>query len=31
VVMLNWAYDYFLFERQIRLITDETKPQPSAQ
>jgi NADH dehydrogenase len=27
VVMLNWAYDYFLFERQIRLITDEKKPE----
>jgi NADH dehydrogenase len=23
VVLLNWAYDYFLFERQIRLITHE--------
>ncbi|RIK37250.1 MAG: FAD-dependent oxidoreductase [Chloroflexi bacterium] len=25
VVLLNWAYDYFLFERQIRLITHERK------
>jgi NADH dehydrogenase len=25
VVLLNWAYDYFLFERQIRLITQESK------
>jgi NADH dehydrogenase len=23
VVLLNWAYDYFLYERQIRLITHE--------
>jgi NADH dehydrogenase len=23
VVLLNWAYDYVLFERQIRLITQE--------
>jgi NADH dehydrogenase len=25
VVLLNWAYDYFLFERQVRLITHEQK------
>ena len=30
VVLLNWAYDYFLFERQIRLITHERKVDKAA-
>lgn len=30
VVLLNWAYDYFLFERQVRLITHERPDPPDA-
>ncbi len=30
VVLLNWAYDYFLFERQVRLITHEESDLPAA-
>ncbi|MCC6905183.1 MAG: hypothetical protein IT326_05010, partial [Anaerolineae bacterium] len=25
VVMLNWAYDYFLFDRKVRLIMQQTE------
>ena len=31
VVLVNWAYDYLLFERKVRLITGDAGPEQTAQ